>query len=556
MSPAFSQLDGEGRLRHLITLDGLGRPLLEELLNHADALAAEPGRPPARGVALRGMTVANLFGEPSTRTRASFELAARRLGADVVNLDNSLSSRAKGETLLDTVHTLLSMQVDVFVIRDSEAGVQERVAREAGAAASVVSAGEAHLSHPTQGLLDALTIRQCMGGFDGLKVAIVGDIARSRVARSAHRALATLGVPDIRIVAPRTMLPEAAEFAGARRFESLDDGIADADVVMMLRIQHERAGSVGFVDLAAYHRDFGLTAARLERASPKAIVMHPGPMNRGVEIASDVADGTQSVILRQVANGVAVRMAVLAHLAETRGMQSPVSAATKAHRGTIYLEDAAVLDHQEFAGGQFVMRLAAPRCAAAATPGSFIHLTCGPDLPMRRPLSIMRTSVEGGWVEVLYKVVGHGLAELALRRPGESLSCLGPIGQGFTLHEERPRLLMIGGGVGIPPMVFLAESLGRAFQALESARADGFRASLPLRSCNVEARGARDAGWRQRRDAVARAPRNSLATRKPLGIPGLPSRLRHRARRRLARRVRAQASARKSRFSPAGRTGC
>ncbi len=322
MSPAFSQLDGQGRLRHLITLDGLGRPLLEELLNHADALAAEPGRPPARGVALRGMTVANLFGEPSTRTRASFELAARRLGADVVNLDNSLSSRAKGETLLDTVHTLLSMQVDVFVIRDSEAGVQELVARETGGAASVVSAGEAHLSHPTQGLLDALTIRQCLGGFDGLKVVIVGDIARSRVARSAHRALATLGVPDIRIVAPRAMLPEATEFAGARRFESLDDGIAGADVVMMLRIQHERAGSAGSVDLAAYHRDFGLTAARLARASSKAIVMHPGPMNRGVEIASDVADGTQSVILRQVANGVAVRMAVLAHLAETRGMRA------------------------------------------------------------------------------------------------------------------------------------------------------------------------------------------------------------------------------------------
>jgi len=319
MNPPFSQLDSHGRLRHLITLDGLGRPLLEELLNHADALAAQPGRPPARGVALRGMTVANLFAEPSTRTRASFELAARRLGADVVNLDNALSSRAKGESLLDTVHTLLSMQVDAFVIRDAEPGVQERVAREVDGLASVVSAGEAHLSHPTQGLLDALTIRQCLGGFDGLKVAIVGDVARSRVARSAHRALATLGVTEIRIVAPRAMLPGAAEFPGARRFESLDGGIAGADVVMMLRIQHERGGDAGPADLAAYHRDFGLTAARLPLASPKAIVMHPGPMNRGVEIASDVADGDQSVILRQVANGVAVRMAVLAHLAESRG---------------------------------------------------------------------------------------------------------------------------------------------------------------------------------------------------------------------------------------------
>ncbi len=319
MSPPFSQLDVHGRLRHLITLDGLGRPLLEELLNHSDALVSEPGRPPARGVALRGMTIANLFAEASTRTRASFELAARRLGADVVNLDNTLSSRAKGESLFDTVRTLLSMQVDAFVIRDAELGVHERVAREVDGLASVVSAGEAHLSHPTQGLLDALTIRRCLGGFDGLKVAIVGDVARSRVARSTHRALATLGVQEIRIVAPRAMLPGTAEFPGAHRIESLDDGIAGADVVMMLRIQHERGGDAGPVDLAAYHREFGLTAARLARASPRAIVMHPGPMNRGVEIASDVADGGQSVILRQVSNGVAVRMAVLAHLAESRG---------------------------------------------------------------------------------------------------------------------------------------------------------------------------------------------------------------------------------------------
>jgi aspartate carbamoyltransferase catalytic subunit len=318
MSPPVAQLDAGGRLRHLLTLDGLPRGLLEELLSRAATYAASPGRAAARGEALAGRTVANLFGEPSTRTRASFELAARRQGADVLNFDNALSSRAKGETLLDTVHTLLAMQVDVFVIRDAEPGVQERVAREVDGQAAVVSAGEAHLSHPTQGLLDAMTIRERMGGFDGLKVAIVGDIARSRVARSAHRALATLGVPEIRIVAPRAMMPEAAEFEGGRRFESLDEGIAGADVVMMLRIQHERAGGAGPVDLAAYHREFGLTAARLSRLAPKAIVMHPGPMNRGVEIDSDVADGPQSFIRRQVANGVAVRMAVLAHLAEAR----------------------------------------------------------------------------------------------------------------------------------------------------------------------------------------------------------------------------------------------
>jgi aspartate carbamoyltransferase catalytic subunit len=311
MSEPFAQLDAGGRLRHLVTLDGLGRELLEALLARAEAFAAAP----ARGDALSGLTVANLFGEPSTRTRASFELAALRQGAIVLNLDGALSSRAKGETLLDTAHTMRAMGVDVLVIRDSEPGVQESIARALDGEAAVVSAGEAHLSHPTQGLLDALTIRQCKGAFDRLSVAIVGDVARSRVARSAHRALATLGVPDIRVVAPPAMMPGDADFAGARRFQS-------ADVVMMLRIQHERAGSGGSVDLASYRRDFGLTAARLRHAAPAAVVMHPGPMNRGVEIDSEVADGPQSVIRRQVANGVAVRMAVLAQLAEARRMRA------------------------------------------------------------------------------------------------------------------------------------------------------------------------------------------------------------------------------------------
>ena len=313
MSPPFLQVDAAGRLRHLVTLDGLPRPLIEELLERAEGFAAGE----ARGDALAGVTVANLFGEPSTRTRASFELAALRLGGYVVNLDNTLSSRAKGETLLDTVHTLQALRVGVFVVRDAVSGVQEAVARAVDGEAAVVSAGESHLSHPTQGLLDALTLKQCKGDFGALSIAIVGDIARSRVARSAHRALATLDVPDIRIVAPRAMMPEAAEFEGCRRFESLEDGIEGVDAVMMLRIQRERAGG-GPLDLPAYHRDFGLTAARLAGAAPRAIVMHPGPMNRGVEIDSDVADGPQSVIRRQVANGLAVRMAVLEHIAGSR----------------------------------------------------------------------------------------------------------------------------------------------------------------------------------------------------------------------------------------------
>lgn len=323
MSAGFSQLDDRGRLRHLITLDGLGRDLLEELLQRAEQYVCRPGALPPRGAELRGWTVANLFAEPSTRTRASFELAAMRLGADTINLDVMLSSRAKGESIIDTIYTLQEMQVDVFVIRDAEPGVHQNVAWHVGPHVSVISGGEAHVSHPTQGLLDALTIRQCKGSFERLAVAIVGDIRRSRVARSTHRALSTLGVRDLRIVAPRELMPDAAEFAGAKRFESPDEGIADADVVMMLRLQHERTAGAEPTDLVAYHRDYGLTVARLARASSQAIVMHPGPMNRGVEIASEVADGPQSVIRRQVANGVAMRMAVLAHLAEARRKRAP-----------------------------------------------------------------------------------------------------------------------------------------------------------------------------------------------------------------------------------------
>jgi aspartate carbamoyltransferase catalytic subunit len=318
MNRGFTQLDDAGRLRHLVTLDGLPRALLAELLDRAQGYLGRPGELPPRGDDLAGWTVANLFAEPSTRTRASFELAAVRLGADTINLDVMLSSRAKGESIIDTIYTLQEMQVDVFVIRDAEPGIHEYVARHVGGHVSVISGGEAHLSHPTQGLLDALTIRQSKGAFDGLVVTITGDIRHSRVARSAHRALATLGAAEIRIVAPPEFMPEAGEFAGARRFGSFDEAITGADVVMMLRIQRERAIGAAQADPVSYHQQYGLTAARLARAKPQAIVMHPGPMNRGVEITSDVADGPQSVIRRQVANGVAMRMAVLAHVADAR----------------------------------------------------------------------------------------------------------------------------------------------------------------------------------------------------------------------------------------------
>ena len=312
-----SQHDGAGGLRHLITLDGVARDALTAILDRAENYRRFPGQPAYEGRELAGVTVANLFFEPSTRTRASFELAAARLGAHVLNMDTQSSSRVKGETMLDTIYTLEAMNTDIFVIRDSEAGIPEFLVDHVAPHVSVVSAGEAHLSHPTQGLLDVLTIRAHKRRFAGLKVAIVGDIKHSRVARSTAQALATLGTTDLRLVAPQSLLPAEDEFRGALRFTRIEDGIAGADVIMMLRIQKERMAQSASLDDAAYFREFGLDARRLKLASPSAIVMHPGPMNRGVEIASDVADGPRSVIREQVNNGVAVRMAVLASIAAT-----------------------------------------------------------------------------------------------------------------------------------------------------------------------------------------------------------------------------------------------
>ena len=308
-----------GTLRHLLTLDGLSKTQIEALLARAQTFVKPVGLPPVRKKSLDGVTVANLFTEPSTRTRVSFELAAKRLGADVVNLEVQLSSRAKGESMLDTIFTLEACHVDVFVIRDAEAGVLGLVASHVKPHACVLSAGEAHVAHPTQGLLDALTIFQVKQKFDGLKIAIVGDVRHSRVARSAWHVLSTLGVAEIRIVAPQVLMPEAGEFKGCERASSLDAGIADVDVIMMLRIQKERMETAHIPDVDRYFQQFGLSSARLMKAKPGAIVMHPQPMNRGIEIASEVADGPQSVIRDQVRNGVAVRMAVLEAVVEGRG---------------------------------------------------------------------------------------------------------------------------------------------------------------------------------------------------------------------------------------------
>lgn len=304
-------------MHHLLTLEELSPATLVHLLDAAQALRPNALRR-SRHRPLRGLTVANLFFEPSTRTRASFQLAAERLGADVVNFEADSSSTRKGETLVDTLRNLEAMGASLFVIRHAHASVPASLAVAAAPGSSVVSAGDGRHSHPTQGLLDLLTIRQHKGeDFSRLSVCIVGDIRHSRVARSGAQALRTLGVRDLRLAAPSVLLPESDDpsFTTAQRIDTLDAALEGCDVVMMLRLQRERMDEGLVASLEEYYRDWGLTPERLALARPDAIVMHPGPMNRGVEIADAVADGPQSVILEQVSNGVAVRMAVLEMLA-------------------------------------------------------------------------------------------------------------------------------------------------------------------------------------------------------------------------------------------------
>jgi len=308
------QLRADGSLRHLLTLESLSRTYIERLLERAQSFVRPLGEPPPRSRLLEGATVANLFTEPSTRTRVSFELAAKRLGATVIQLEVQLSSRVKGESMLDTVYTLQSLHVDALVIRDAEVGVPGLVAAHVAPHVSVLSGGEAHVAHPTQGLLDALTVYQHKQHFAGLAVAIVGDVRHSRVARSAFHAFSKLGVSDLRIAAPPALMPEREEFAGSSRHTQLESALSGADVVMMLRVQRERMSEADLPQSERYFAAWGLTSERLALAHPDAIVMHPQPMNRGIEIASEVADGPQSVIRDQVRNGVAVRMAVLAEV--------------------------------------------------------------------------------------------------------------------------------------------------------------------------------------------------------------------------------------------------
>ena len=315
------QLNRNGELHHLLTLDGLPRAIIERILATADGFINVAEREVKNVPLLRGRSVFNLFFENSTRTRTTFEIAARRLSADVFNLDIMRSSTAKGESLLDTINNLTAMQADMFVVRHATGGAPHLIARHVAPHVHVINAGDGRHAHPTQGLLDMYTIRHYKRDLSNLTVAIVGDILHSRVARSDIHALTTLGVPEVRAVGPLTLLPDGLEQMGVRVFTRLDEGIRGADVIIMLRLQNERMRGALLPSAQEYFRNYGLTTERLRLARDDAIVMHPGPMNRGVEIDSLVADGSQSVILPQVTFGIAVRMAVLSIAASSQRMQ-------------------------------------------------------------------------------------------------------------------------------------------------------------------------------------------------------------------------------------------
>ncbi|MBK1735268.1 aspartate carbamoyltransferase [Halorhodospira abdelmalekii] len=306
------QLDAEGRLRHLLTTEGLPRDLLTRILDTAESFSGVLGKSVKKVPLLRGRTIINLFFEPSTRTRTTFELAAQRLSADVLNLDVATSSTSKGESLLDMLHNLEAMQCDAFVVRHADSGAAELIARHVAPGVAVINAGDGRHAHPTQALLDAFTIRRVKGPLEPLTIAIVGDILHSRVARSQLHVLRTLGAGELRLIAPRTLLPRHCEQFGARLFEDMESGLAGADVIIMLRLQRERMSGALLPSESEYFKRYGLTEERLQHAAAEAIVMHPGPVNRGVELDPRVADGPRSVILQQVTNGIAIRMAVMA----------------------------------------------------------------------------------------------------------------------------------------------------------------------------------------------------------------------------------------------------
>jgi len=309
--PHRVQLTASGQLKHFITTEGLPIELLTEILDTADSFVGVGAQQVKKVPLLRGRTVANLFFENRTRTLSPFELAAKRLSADVLNLNIATSSTKKGETLKDTLMTLAAMQTDMFVVRHSDSGAAHFIASELTPDVAIINAGDGRHAHPTQAMLDMLTIRRHKGDFTQLRVAVVGDVLHSRVARSQLHALRTLGAAEVRVIAPRTLLPRDVESFGVKVYQDLTEGLRDVDVVMTLRLQRERMTSALLPSESEYFKLYGINDDRLAYAHPDAIVMHPGPINRGVEISSAVADGRRSVILDQVTNGIAVRMAVM-----------------------------------------------------------------------------------------------------------------------------------------------------------------------------------------------------------------------------------------------------
>ena len=305
------QLTEQGKLKHFLTIEGLDKKLLTEILDTAESFAGISEHQVKKVPLLRGKTIVNLFFENSTRTRTTFELAATRLSADVLNMNIATSATSKGESLLDTIHNLEAMHVDMFVVRHAISGAAHFIAQHTAPHISVINAGDGQHAHPTQAMLDMFTIRQHKKQFEGLKVAIVGDILHSRVARSQILALNALGVSEVRVIAPKTLLPAHVKSMGVIPLQDMDEGLSDVDVVIMLRLQKERMNSAFLPSESEFFRCYGLTESKLSRAKSDAIVMHPGPINRGVEIDSSVADGPQSVILQQVSNGIAVRMAIM-----------------------------------------------------------------------------------------------------------------------------------------------------------------------------------------------------------------------------------------------------
>lgn len=316
------QLDADGKLLHFLSIEGLNQQILTEILDTAESFTSVTDRTIKKVPILRGMTVANLFFEASTRTRSTFELAAQRLSADILSLDVNTSATVKGESMLDMIHNLQAMQIDMFIIRHQDSGSAHFFAQHVHPGVSVLNAGDGQHEHPTQAMLDMYTIRHYKQDFSQLRVAIVGDIMHSRVARSQIHALNLLNTAEIRVIAPRTLLPVDTESLGVHLYENLEQGLLDVDVVIMLRLQKERMRGALLPSEKEYFKLYGLTQERLNRANPDAIVMHPGPANRGVEIESSVMDGSQSVILQQVSFGISVRMAVMSMIVGQSGLQA------------------------------------------------------------------------------------------------------------------------------------------------------------------------------------------------------------------------------------------